>query len=342
MRSSAFCLVCSALTLSATYPCWGQEGYSLEPGRVVVDSREHWEFWHAAAHTVQISDEGVKPAFIRKHTRLEIDGGEVVVPGINAAEFGGGVLNAGSNRPSDTDVMDGRMDTFWEPDASDLLRDRWLQIDLGRTVSATRIVLKFVAEELGDPFLQFRVTTSQGQKTPIGGQLIFRTRFTTDKSNKSTRVIEIDLTKQLPSRWPDARGDFTGDVIRYVGVGITDSDFGRGRQVSQSEYDSPPADQQGEIDYFRRETSGKDRLLDGKEDWDALAGTERQGPVVYYRREIPRLAEIEVWTIGDNIGTGVLERGGRVIAAGENLTRAGAVVWRPLRPGAVLVCPRKL
>ena len=330
VRSPAFLLAtCSALTLSATYPCWGQEGYSLEPGRVVVDSREHWEFWDSAANTIQISDEGVKPAFIRKHTRLEIDGGEVVVPGINAAlnaaEFGGGIFAAGSNRPSDTDVMDGRMDTFWEPDASDLLQDRWLQIDLGRTVSATRIVLKFVGEALGDPFLQFRVTTSQGQKTPTGGQLIFRTRFTTDKPIKNERIFEIDLTKQLPSRWPDARGDFTGDVIRYVGVGITDSDFDRGRQVSQSEYDNLPADQQGEIDFFRREVSGRVRLLDGKEDWDALAGTERQGPVVHYRREIPRLAEVEVWTIGDNIGTGVLERGGRV-TAGENLNRAGAVV----------------
>ena len=315
--------------LSATNPCWGQAGYSLTPGRVVVDSREHWEFWNAAANTIQIGDEGVRPAFIRKHTRLEIDGEEIVVPGINAvhnaAEFGGGILNAGSNHSSAVNVMDGRMGTYWEPDPSDLLQDWWLQIDLGRTVSATRIVLKFVGEDLGDPFLQFRITTANGQKAPVGSQFLFRTRFTTDKPNKSQRIVEIDLTKQLPTQWPDARGDFTGDVIRYVGVGITDSDFNRGRQVSQSEYDSLPADVQGEIDFFRREVSGRVRLLDGKEDWDALAGTERQGPVVYYRREMPRLAEVEVWTIGDNIGAGVLDRGGRV-TTGENLNRAGAVV----------------
>ena len=320
-------LICSALTLSAVCPCWGQEGYSLQSGRVVVDSKEHWERWHSAANTVQISDEGVKPAFIRKHTRLEIDGEEVVVPGINAAlnavDFGGGVLNAGSNRSSGIDLMDGRMDTFWEPDPSDLLQDWWVQIDLGRTVSATKIVLKFVGEDLGDPFLQFKVITSQGQKTL--GQLLFRTRFTTDKPIKNERVFEIDLTKQLPTKWPDALGDFTGDVIQYVGVGITDSDFGRARQVSQSEYDGLPADQQGEIDHFRREVSGEVRLLDGREDWEALAGTERQGPVIYYRREMPRLAEIEVWTIGDNIGTGVLERGGRV-SARENINKGATVV----------------
>ena len=68
-----------------------------------------------------------------------------------------------------------------------------MQIDLGRTVSATRIVLKFVDEDLGDPFLQFKVTTSQGQKTL--GQFLFRTRFTTDKPIKNERVFAIDLTK---------------------------------------------------------------------------------------------------------------------------------------------------
>ena len=119
-----------------------------------------------------------------------------MVPGINAVlnavDFGGGVLNAGSNRSSGIDLMDGRMDTFWEPDPSDLLQDWWVQIDLGRTVSATKIVLKFVGEDLGDPFLQFKVITSQGQKTL--GQLLFRTRFTTDGPNKNERVFEIDLT----------------------------------------------------------------------------------------------------------------------------------------------------
>ncbi len=119
------------------------------------------------------------------------------------------------------------MDTYWGPDTSDLLEDWWVQIDLGRTVSAPRIVLKFVGEDLGDPFLQFKVTTSQGQRTL--DQLVFRTRFTTDKPIKNERVFEIDLTKQLPTKWPNALGDFTGDIIRYVGVGITDSDFGRAR-----------------------------------------------------------------------------------------------------------------
>ncbi|MFP6891336.1 MAG: discoidin domain-containing protein, partial [Nitrospinota bacterium] len=283
--------------------------------------------WQSVANMIQITDEGVRPAFVRKSTRVEIDGEEVVVPGINAvldaADFSGGILAAGSNPSSALNLMDGRLDTFWEPDMSDLLEDWWVQIDLGRAVSATRIVLKFVGEDLGDPFLQFKVTTSQGE-TIIGPRL-FRTRFTTSKPIKNERVFEIDLISQLPTKWPNVRGDFTGDVIRYVGVGITDSDFGKARQVSQAEYESLSPAQQGEIEYFRRGASGRVRVLDEKEDWDALAGTDRQGPVVYYRRERPRLAEIELWSIGDNIGTGVLERGGRVTSWENNGAEAAVV-----------------
>ena len=324
MRTALFLPV---LTLGPSSVCRGQEGYSLEPGRVVVDSREYWERWQSVANTIQITGEGVRPEFIRKSTTLTVDGEEVVVPGINAvfdcAKFGGGVKDAGTNVSSAIHLMDGRMDTYWELDRSDPVRDWWVQIDLGRAVSATRIVLKFVVEDLGDPFLQFKVTTSQGEITI--GPLLFRTRFTTNKPVKNERVFEIDLTKQLPTKWPNVRGDFTGDVIRYVGVGVTDSDFGKAREVSQSVYESMPSDRQGDIEYFRQEVSGKVRLLEGKEDWEALAGTGRQGPVVYYRHEIPRLAEIEVWTIGDNIGTGVFERAGSV-TSWENNGAEGSVV----------------
>ena len=321
-------LTCFLAGLLLATPGRGQEGYSLEPGRAVVDSKEQWEHWHAPFKTIRITDEGVKPAFIRKSTLLDTDGRETVVPGINAVlnawEFGGGATVAGSNLGAAPFLMDGRMDTYWEPDRSDRLEDWWVEIDLGRTVSATRIVLRFVDEELGDPFLHFKVTTSQGE-TVVGPRL-FRTRFTTGSPVKNERVFEIDLTRQLPTRWPNVRGDFTGDVFRYVGVGITDSDFGKARRITQEEYEALPPEHRGDIEYFRRRSSGSLTLLEeGKAGWDALEGTGSQGPAVHYRREFPRLAEIEVWAIGDNIGTGVLARGGAV-TSDENSGEEGAVV----------------
>ena len=320
-------LICFLTTFVAAGLCWGQEGYFLEPGRVVIDSNEQWERWQSVAKTMQMTDEGVRPAFIRKSTTLDIDGREVVIPGINAvlnaAEFGGGITSAGSNLGAAPALMDGRMDTYWEPDRSDLLENWWVEFDLGRSVSATRIVLKFVDEELGDPFLQFKVTTSQGESAV--GPLLFRKRFITRRPVKNQRVFEIDLTKQLPTKWPNVRGDFTGDVIRYVGVGITASDYGKARRVTQAEYEALPPENQGDIEYFRQRPSGSLTLLEGKSDWDALAGSESQGPAIYYRGELPRLAEVEVWAVGDNIGTGVLERGGAVTST-ENTGEEAVVV----------------
>ena len=317
MKRMKTVLALVSFSLLAAGTCRGQEGYSIQPGKVVVDSPEHWERWHFPAKTVEITDEGVRPVFIRKSTRRQVDG--EVVPGINAvldaAEFGGGVRDAGSNAASAAALMDGRMDTYWEPDVSAPLEDWWAQIDLGRSVSATRILLKFVGEDLGDPFLQFSVTTSQGET--IVGPLLFRTRFSTSTPVKNQRLFEIDLTKQLPTKWTNSTGDFTGDVIRYVGVGVTGSDHGKGRQVSRADYETLPPEQQGDVEYFRRDASGRLTLLLSRKHWDSLAGTDRQGPVIHYRRELPRLAAIEVWTIGDNIGTGVLERGGTVVS-GEN------------------------
>lgn len=305
----------------------GQQGYELQSGKVVINDVEHWQQWQSVFKTIDISDEGVRPAFLHKSTTLDLDGVQVVVPGVNAVlnafEFDGGLRDAGSNRGSVVNLMDGRVDTYWEPDMDDPLEDWWVQIDLGRTVSATKIVLKFVGEELGDPFLQFKVTTSQGETTI--GPMLYRTRFTTSQPTKTERIFEVDLTAQLPTKWPNTHGDFTGDVIRYVGVGITDSDFGKARRVSQTDYERLSAHEKGDVEYFRREISGQERILDGKEDWDVLAGTDKQGSVVYYRHEVPRLAEIEVWTIGDNIGTGVLQRGGRA-TSWENNGAEGSVV----------------
>lgn len=309
------------------WPGWAQQGYSLEPGRVVIAGRAQWERWQAVPTTVAIADDGVRPVFIRKSTRVEVDAEEVTVPGVNAvrdaADFGGGVRAAGSRRASAEALMDGRMDTYWEPDPAAPLQDWWVQLDLGRTVSATRIVLRFVDEDLGDPFLHFAVTTSQGEVTV--GPMIYRTRFTTSKPVKSERLFEIDLTKQLPTKWPTVYGDFTGDVIRYVGVGVTDSGFGKGREVDRSTFESLPPEQQGDVEYYRLDALGRLRLLRGREDWDRLAGTGKQGPAVYYRRERPRLAEIEVWALGDNIGTGVLRRGGRLTSVDNNGAEAAVV-----------------
>ena len=91
---------------------------------------------------------------------------------------------------------------------------------------------------------------------------------------------------------------------------ITDSRYGKGLRVTESGYESLEPDERGDIEYFRRESTGRLRLVEGLEYWQAIEDESKRGPVVHYRRELPRLAEVEVWSVGDNIALGILDRGG--------------------------------
>ena len=60
-------------------------------------------------------------------------------------------------------------------------------------------MLKFVDEEIGDPFLLFDVLYSDGRKpglTPLSATPSYATAMRLLKENKSQRVFEIDLTKE--------------------------------------------------------------------------------------------------------------------------------------------------
>ncbi len=313
-------LMMSLVLLLFPFRVWGQQGYSIVGGnKVVIDLKEQWSAWKFAAKTIQVTDEGVRPGFMRKSTEIEIDGQMVRVPGIdavaNASEFEEVdfklELDAGSNLSIVSDLMDTNMTTYWEPDMDAPIEDWWVVIDLGRLISVTKIVLRFVGEDLGDPFLQFKVQTSQGEEQALDRtKRKWRKIFSTDGPNLDERVFEVDMTLLTPADYPDILGDFTGDVIRYVSVQITDSRYGKGRRVNESRYESLEPDERGDIEYFRRESTGRLRLVEGLQYWEAIEDESKRGPVVHYRREFPRLARVEVWSIGDNIGLGILKRGG--------------------------------
>ena len=50
----------------------------------------------------------------------------------------------------------------------------------------------------------------------------------------------------------------------------------------------------------------------------------------YYRREMPRLAEVEVWSVGENLSLGILDRDGQVEPVrifGTNVLRGHWFSW---------------
>ena len=295
---------------------FAQSGYRITADQVVVDRRAHWQSWNFPPGVLDLGSSGtVQPRSLRRDINavgdivanlqarppdgLKKDPEDIVLAD---AILGG----ARSNIAGVENLFDGDMTTYWEPDPPteelDLSTQWWFIVDLGRLVMAKKLVLKFVDEELGDPFLQFDLLASQGN-IPKGNQRSPTPEFTTIlrtlKPNKEQRVFEL-VTNSEPT--------FAGTGMRFLQIIITGSDFDRGREVSPAQYEALPASDQGAIEFYKRQADGSETVV-SPEIYELLTA-EQQGPIRYFQRERPRLAELEVWAEGDEILTGTLARGG--------------------------------
>ena len=136
---------------------------------------------------MELDREGsIRPVRIRKETNAALD----------AADFGGGIRDAGSNDGEAVLVMDGDPTTGWSPDPEDAPEDWFIEVDLGRVVAARRVTLVF--DESGPPFELFTLFLSTGEpaidvvRNVVEGTLVYRfqERF---KENKKHRVtLELD------------------------------------------------------------------------------------------------------------------------------------------------------
>lgn len=293
-----------ASTLLTAAAAWGQ-AYQLNDDGLNV-AAEHWPAWNFPAGSLDFSAEGVRPAFVREQVNAALD-----ASAFTYADGQGGIRSAGTNLAGAANILDGREDTFWEPDLADALDQWWVEIDLGRLVWAQKVVVKFAAEGAGDPFLQFKVLTANGDPAFLQSESFnYLPAGHSEGLNKSQRVYEFELQ---PTRTVDP--GLTGRLIQFLQVVATASDLGRAEQISAARWNSLPEQERGDVLYFRRESSGVLRPID-RAAYEAIEAPW-QGPVQYYRREKPRLTEVEVWTVGDNISLGALERGGEIIGYGN-------------------------
>ena len=285
---------------------WAQD-YRMEQDRLVVDET-HWQEWDFPSGTAQFSAEGVRPRFIQGRVNAVLDAETFVDPKGRT----GGIGDAGTHLQQAGNIIDGREDTFWEPDPEAALEQWWVEIDLGRSAWARKVVVKFVEEGVGDPFLQFKLLTSSG--LPAFSQseaLNYVIAGRSEGLNKTQRVFEFDLRPTV-----EADPDFPGDLIRFLQIVATASDRGQAEEIGEERWNSLPEAERGDVLYFRREATGVMRQVD-RAAYEAIADAEQRGPVRHYRRERPRLAEVEVWTGGDNISLGALDRGGQIVGYGS-------------------------
>ena len=300
-----------------------QQGHRVAGSQIRIDRRSHWQAWEGATGVVNIAPNGaVSPIYVRKNINASL----------NATNFslaGAGGVVAISNEAESANLIDGDMTTTWGPDPDSPIGDWSVTINLGRVVVAQNIVLRFADEGQGDPFLQFKILVWRD-----GPSSSWRQPYTlpatsipnyweigrTIRPNKNVRVMEFvpPTSSELWNFEPisdDNRGKdahFVGDPIQSIQIIPLDSDFGRAEEITQAEYDALPATKKGTVDHYRIGRSGGESLV-SKEEYDGFANAERRGSIKYYRKEIPRLAEVEVWTPGDNVSLGAFERGGEVI-----------------------------
>jgi hypothetical protein len=269
-------------------------GYRLFPDRVVVSTPEHWRAWESTPGVRVIEADGtVRPRLIRASANAVADAG--LFRRIEAEEdtVFGGIWAAGSNAEEAARIIDGDPATFWEPGRDDPVEDWYVEVDLGRAVLARRIAVRFADE--GDPFLKFRLMISDGRQAfGRGHKRQFFRVAQVNRRNKDQREFEFEIEPLRPV--PEG---VEGEVVQFVRFDALESDGPRGAEVSPEEYARLDSLDRGTVDYFRRTGAGR-QIPVAAETYPLLPEAER-GPVRYYRHERPRLAELEVHGLGDNV-----------------------------------------
>ena len=174
-----------------------QSGFLLRSDRIDISGASRWRAWEIPFGTVTVDAAGVRPNFVRSVHNACLDAGEYP---LGEDEEKGGIHEAGSNDRQASGMIDGRADTFWEPDLSLPAETWWVEVDLGRAVSARRVVLRFVDEELGDPFLQFKVLVSTGKTIPLSKQVSYREVGRTERPNRRQREFSFDVSPRRKGR----------------------------------------------------------------------------------------------------------------------------------------------
>ena len=152
---------------------------------VRVTTQSDWQRWSLPEGALVASARGIRPILVRRDVNAIAD----------APTFGGGIRGAGTDLADAPRLIDGDPGTAWAPSEADPLGEWWIEIDLGRVVSANQIQLSF--DPQGPPLEFFKVLTSDGEpffsnaNSIIPGTVRFNGR--TNFSFNRDHLITIDF-----------------------------------------------------------------------------------------------------------------------------------------------------
>ncbi len=129
----------------------------------------------------------------------------------------GGVRSSHSAADAVKNVIDGRADTWWQPDPADGIDDWWFGVDLGRMVYATKVCLIFPDTTDAEPFRNFSVYTSNGERYVAAKDVFAFARAGRTILPNEDRVVEFSLRTLDPG---GSVGDHltTSDTLDFAPV----------------------------------------------------------------------------------------------------------------------------
>ena len=186
MPSSRFIMALLLLSPSAT-----ELKAQSSPFR--IDQTSQWQEWTFPPKTLELKEDGsVTPLRFDGPVNVALDANQYFHK-VNNNDWQGGVRRVGSSPATAANVIDGRRDTYWQPDAADSLESWMIDIDLGRVVPATLIRLHFPDQEGARPLREFRVFATDGKlQSSLHDIFLYNLVGGTTKWNDET-VIEFPL-----------------------------------------------------------------------------------------------------------------------------------------------------
>lgn len=168
-----------------------------------IDTSAEWNEWARPGNAVDTGLGRVQPTFVRRNIDAVAD----------ADVHGGGIHAAGSNAGRAFGLIDGDPATYWAPDWNVDPENMYVEIDLGRTVSARKVVLRL--REEGPPLEFFQVLLSNGERffdstgLPLPSIVRYSDRFrysfnqqrelTIDFGLKPLQFIRIEIERPTPN-----------------------------------------------------------------------------------------------------------------------------------------------
>ncbi len=208
--------------------------YPLAADQLRYDSARDWRQWE----DLPLGAVELTPSGTIQLTKIE--------KGIDAVrdlgEFGGGIRNAGSNLNTARLAIDGNPETSWAPDPETDPGEWFIEIDLGRAVSAKSVTLVFDAE--APPFELFDLLLSTGEPetdfiaAPIEGSLVYRVKERIKENTHHRVTYQIEQIDEEPIQFirfeplllvPDAR--LTEIEVETIGDNIALGLLERGGSV---------------------------------------------------------------------------------------------------------------